>query len=119
MCGIVPYLFRARYLALSSGKGLMSRAAIAGELATFTLDIRPRCYNALSGADNRTKCGQECDAAGSGEAAAGAEPPGWDKIRPGTTNGLKARGVGAHDRAASDEEGRVPAVGGRCGAGAD
>lgn len=59
------------------------------------------------------------DAAGSGEAAPGAEPPGWDKIRPRTTNELKARGVGAHDRAASDEEGRVPAVGGWCGAGAD
>ena len=31
MCGIVPYLFRARYLATSSDKGLLSRAAIAGE----------------------------------------------------------------------------------------
>ena len=30
MFGIVPYLFRARYLAESSVKGLLSRAAIAG-----------------------------------------------------------------------------------------
>lgn len=97
----------------------MSRAAIAGELATFTLDIRPRCYNAISGADNRAKGGQECDAAGSGEAAPGAEPPGWDKTRPGTTNGLKARGVGAHNRAASEGRKEVTAAGGWCGAVAD
>ena len=80
----------------------MSRAAIAGELATFTLDIRPRCYNALSGADNRAKGGQECDAAGSGEAAPGAELPGWGAKRPGTTRERRALGVGAHNRAASE-----------------
>ena len=48
------------------------------------------------------KCGQVRDAAGSGEAAPGAEPPGWDKTRPGTTNALKARGAGAHNRTASE-----------------
>ena len=80
----------------------MSRAAIAGELATFTLDIRPRCYNATPGADNMAKGGQVRDAAGSGEAVPGAEPPGWDKTRPGTTNALKARGAGAHNRVASE-----------------
>ena len=34
------------------------------------------------GADNRAKGGQVSDAAGSGEAAPGAEPPGWDKTEP-------------------------------------
>ena len=73
-----------------------------GSLRPFTLDNRPRCYNATSGADNMAKGGQVRDAAGSGEAAPGAEPPGWDKTGPGTTNALKARGAGAHNRAASE-----------------
>lgn len=42
------------------------------------------------------------DAAGSGEAAPGAELPGWGAKRPGTTRERRALGVGAHNRAASE-----------------